>query len=53
MSKKDDFNFFLKDNTHILRFLNAEEVVSEDGEILGIDRKRQRRRSKVIGFCYG
>ena len=42
VSKKDDFNFFLKDNTHILRFLNAEEVVSEDGEILGIDRKKTK-----------
>lgn len=42
VSKKNDFNFFLKDNTHILNFLNAEEVVSEDGEILGIDRKKTK-----------
>lgn len=46
VGKKDDFNFFLKDNTHILRFLNAEEVVSEDGEILGIDRKKTKKKKQ-------
>ena len=53
VGKKDDFNFFLKDNTHILRFLNAEEVVSEDGEILGIDRKKTKEEELLKVFATG